>query len=93
MLLLAILLAAILHVLHLVVLYAIAFVVDILTVLFDVAYQSFLPALVGREQLIEGNSKLAVSRSAALISGALGSMIGLRPTLIVGAIGQIFTFL
>jgi len=34
-------------------LYATGFVVGVLTVLFDVAYQSYLPALVEREQLVE----------------------------------------
>ena len=41
-----------------------------LTVFFDVAYQSYLPSLVEREQIIEGNSKLEVSRTIAQISGA-----------------------
>ena len=41
----------------------------ICTVFFDVAYQSYLPALVGREQIVEGNSKLEISRSAANIAG------------------------
>jgi MFS family permease len=68
-LLFAIPLAALVDALTIGLLYAIAFLVGILTVFFDVAYQSFLPALVGREQLVEGNSKLEVSRSAAQIAG------------------------
>jgi len=68
-LLLAIPLAARLDALTIGLLYAVAFLVGILTVFFDVAYQSFLPALVGREHLVEGNSKLQVSRSAAQIAG------------------------
>src|SRR5687767_638932 len=50
-------------------LYAIAFGVGILTVFFDVAYQSYLPVLVTREQLVEGNSKLEGSRSVTEIAG------------------------
>jgi MFS family permease len=50
-------------------LYAVGFATGICTVFFDVAYQSYLPALVGREQIVEGNSKLEVSRSAANIAG------------------------
>jgi MFS family permease len=50
-------------------LYAVAFLVGVCTVFFDVAYQSYLPSLVEREQLVEGNSKFEVSRSAAQISG------------------------
>jgi MFS family permease len=40
-----------------------------MTVVFDLAYQSYLPSLIGREQLVEGNSKLEGSRSFALLSG------------------------
>ena len=50
-------------------LYVIAFGVGVLTVFFDVAYQSYLPVLVTREQLVEGNSKLEGSRSVAEIAG------------------------
>jgi MFS family permease len=41
----------------------------ILTVFFDVAYQSYLPALVGREHLVEGNAKLAGSAQVAAVAG------------------------
>jgi MFS family permease len=50
-------------------LYAVAFVAGILTVFFDVAYQSYLPALVGREELVAGNALLETSRSAAQVAG------------------------
>ena len=50
-------------------LYVVGFVVGVLTVFFDVAYQSYLPSLVGRDQLVEGNSKLEVSRSGAQVVG------------------------
>ncbi len=50
-------------------LYLVGFVVGCLTVFFDVAYQSYLPALVERDQLVDGNSKLEVSRSAAAVVG------------------------
>lgn len=60
---------ALLGVLHIWLLCLIAFLVGILTVFFDVAYQSYLPALVGRAQLVEGNGKLEVSRSVAQIAG------------------------
>ncbi|HUH15403.1 MAG TPA: MFS transporter, partial [Gaiellaceae bacterium] len=50
-------------------LYAVGFVVGIGTVFFDVAYQSYLPSLVARDELSEGNSKLEVSRSAAQLGG------------------------
>ena len=40
-----------------------------LTIFFDVAYLSYLPSLVKREQLLDGNSKLAASASVAEIGG------------------------
>jgi MFS family permease len=50
-------------------LYAVGFLVGIATVFFDVAYQSYLPALVDRHQLVDGNSKLEISRSGAQLGG------------------------
>jgi MFS family permease len=50
-------------------LYAVGFLVGVCTVFFDVAYQSYLPSLVQRDQLVEGNSKLEISRSASQIAG------------------------
>ena len=50
-------------------LYVVAFGNSILTVLFDVAYQSYLPSLVGRGDLLEGNSKLSASASVAEVGG------------------------
>ena len=50
-------------------LYVVGFLVGVLTVFFDVSYQSYLPSLVSREQLIEGNSKLEISRSGAQLAG------------------------
>jgi MFS family permease len=50
-------------------LFVVVVVSGVLTVFFDVAYQSYLPALVDREQLADGNSKLELSRSGAQIAG------------------------
>ena len=50
-------------------LYVVGFVTGTLTVFFDVANQSYLPAIVERDQLVEGNAKLQVSQSAAEIAG------------------------
>jgi MFS family permease len=50
-------------------LYVVGFLVGVCTVFFDVAYQSYLPALVERDSIIEGNSKLEISRSSAQIAG------------------------
>jgi MFS family permease len=60
-------------------LFIVAFVVGILTVFFDVAYQSYLPAVVERDQLVDGNGKLEVSRTIAQTAGPTigGGLIGL----------------
>jgi MFS family permease len=50
-------------------LYVVGFVNGVLTVFFDVAYQSYLPSIVDRDQLVEGNSKLEGSRATAQIAG------------------------
>ncbi|NUT93040.1 MAG: MFS transporter [Saccharothrix sp.] len=47
----------------------VALLVGTATVMFDIAYQSYLPVLVGRDQLVEGNSKLTASQSVAEVSG------------------------
>ena len=59
-------------------LYVVGFVVGVCTVFFDVAYMSYLPALVDRDRLVEGNSKLEISRSGAQIAGPglAGAAIG-----------------
>ncbi|MCW2595774.1 MAG: transporter [Jatrophihabitans sp.] len=50
-------------------LYAVALVTGISTVFFDVAYQSYLPELVERTLLVEGNAKLQASESVSQIAG------------------------
>ncbi len=50
-------------------LYVVGFTVGVCTVFFDVAYQSYIPALVGREEVVEANAKLEISRAAANIGG------------------------
>jgi MFS family permease len=62
-------LAAVLGMLGIEQLYVVGLLSGVLTVFFDVAYQSYLPVLVSREHLVEGNSKLEVSRSVAQIAG------------------------
>ncbi len=86
-LLLAIPLASLAGALRIEILYAVALLVGLLTVLFDVAYLSFLPSLVERSQLIEGNSKLEATSSAAQVAGpGLGGLL-------VGTLGAAFAVL
>src|SRR5207249_1896137 len=50
-------------------LYAISFAVGFLQVFFDITYQSYLPSLVRRNQLVEGNRNLQASASTAQVAG------------------------
>jgi MFS family permease len=50
-------------------LYTVALLTGACTVFFDVAYQSYLPHLVGRENLVEGNAKLEAVRGVSQIGG------------------------
>jgi MFS family permease len=47
----------------------VGFVAGTLTVCFDVSYQSYLPALVDREHLVDANAKLELSNSGSQIAG------------------------
>jgi MFS family permease len=56
--------------------YVVALAVSVSTVFFDVAYQSYLPELVDRTSLVEGNAKLQASESVAQVSApALGGVL------------------
>src|SRR5207245_4008039 len=46
-------------------LYVLSFFIGVLTVFFDVAYQAYLPVLVGRQQLVDENSKLEMNNPLA----------------------------
>ncbi|HZA91431.1 MAG TPA: MFS transporter, partial [Gemmatimonadales bacterium] len=48
---------------------AVVAVVAFFGIWFDVAHASLLPSLIRPEQLVEGNSKLEISRSGAMIAG------------------------
>jgi MFS family permease len=50
-------------------LYVVGFITGVLTVFFDVSNQSYLPSIIEHDELVEGNSKLQVSQSAAQIAG------------------------
>src|SRR2546421_4494278 len=61
--------AFVLNLLTLEQLYVVALFTGIFTVFFDVSYQSYLPVLVDRPNLIEGNTKLEITRSTAQVAG------------------------
>ncbi|MER7766852.1 MFS transporter [Kitasatospora sp. NPDC096140] len=56
----------------------VVFVVGTMTTFFDLAYQSYIPGLVGRDRLMDANGKLQVSESVAEVAGpgAAGALIG-----------------
>lgn len=62
-------------------LYVAALVKGVFDVVFQLAYQAYLPQLLAREDLVDGNAKTQLSRSVALIFGRSGGGA------LVGAIG------
>lgn len=50
-------------------LYAVAFATGVLTLFFEVAYQSYLPAVLTRQQLVDGNGKLGATNALAAVAG------------------------
>jgi MFS family permease len=57
-------------------LYAVALLMGVGAVFFDVAHMSFLPSLVGKDDLLRGNGTLETLRNTAVLSGpALGGWL------------------
>jgi MFS family permease len=80
--------AAFAHRLTMAQLYVVIALVGFFTVFFDVAYQSYLPSLVEKENLLEGNSKLAMSSATAEIAGP--SLAGILVQLITAPMAILF---
>jgi MFS family permease len=62
-------LAALVGIARIELLYVVAFVVGTLTLFFNIAYFSYTPSIVDRNQLVEANSKLEGSYSVSQIAG------------------------
>ena len=78
-------------------LFVVAFGTGVLTVFFDVAYQSYLPELVDRQQLVDGNAKLQASESVAHvigpgIGGGLISWVGASTAVVADALSYGVSF-
>ena len=60
-------------------LYAVAVTAGVCTVFFDVSYQSYLPALIPKEDLLDGNGKLGATQAFAQVAGPGlgGGLVGL----------------
>ncbi|MFE6229395.1 MULTISPECIES: MFS transporter [unclassified Streptomyces] len=75
-------------------LYVAALVKGVFDVVFQLAYQAYLPQLLAREDLVDGNAKTQLSRSVALIfgrsgGGALVSALGAARALAVDAVSYL----
>jgi MFS family permease len=73
-------------------LYAVALVTGVATVFFDVAHQSYLPHLLPRDQLVEGNGALETVRSCAQVTGpglggGLVQLLGAHLAVVADAVG------
>ena len=80
-------LAAVLGVLRIELLCAVALLVGALSLMFDLAHLAFLPSLVTREHLVDGNAKLeSTSATAQVVGPGLGGVL-------IGAMGAPFAIL
>ncbi|HET7768899.1 MAG TPA: MFS transporter [Chloroflexota bacterium] len=91
-------LAALLGWLRLELLFVVAPLVGVLSVLFDVAYQSFVPVLVRPERLMSANSRLATSDAFAEVTtpglaGLLVQLISAPVTLLIDAVSFVVSAL
>ncbi|MDQ3128074.1 MAG: MFS transporter [Chloroflexota bacterium] len=94
LMLLSIPVAAVLGGLTMVQLYIVGFGIGVMTVFFDVADQSYLPTILERDELVEGNSKLQISQSSAQIlgqplGGGIIALVGAPVAILVDAISYI----
>jgi MFS family permease len=89
--------AAALGVLTMAQLFAVALLAGLATVFFDVAYQSYVPALIEPEQLHDGNGKLGATQAFAQVTGPGlgGGLFGLvgAGSMIVDAVSYAVSFL
>ncbi len=89
---------ALLHVLRIEQVYVIAILAGALTLFFDVAYISYLPSLVARDRLSEGNAKLEGSAAVAELAGpgvggVLAQILSPPLALVVDAVSFVFSAL
>lgn len=78
--------AAVLHALSLAQLYAVAAVAGVFSVLFDVAYQSYLPTLLAGDRLAAGNARLEMSSSVSRLTGPMLGGVLLQGLAAAGAL-------
>jgi predicted MFS family arabinose efflux permease len=86
-----------LDMLHATALYTIAFVVSSLTVFFDTAFLSYVPTVIEKSDLSQGNSRLAVGQSVAEtvgpgVAGSIMSLIGAPGAILLDALSYLWSF-
>lgn len=79
-------------------LYVVGLLCGVCTVFFDVSYQSYLPFLVGKEHLVEGNARLELVRSTSQIggptvAGGLVNLLGGPWSIATDAVSYLFSAL
>lgn len=89
-------LAAIVGLLGMTQLLVVVFVAGLLTALFEVAYHAYLPTLITREELVEGNSKLEASGAAIEVAsfglgGWLVQLLSAPLAVLVDAVSFLFS--
>jgi MFS family permease len=97
-LLFAIPLAYVAGVLRIELLYVVVFLAAILGAFFDVAYRSYLPSLVGRERIVEGNAKLGMTGAIAeviapALAGAIVQLVSAVAAIVVDAVSFLISAL
>jgi len=78
--------------------FAVAGVNSVFSVFFDVAYQSYLPSIVDPPDLVEGNSKLQTTASAASVigptlAGFLIDLVGAAESIVLDAVGYLVSII
>ena len=72
-------------------LYVVVFLAAILGAFFNVAYRSYLPSLVGRDRIVEGNAKLGMTSAVAevtapALAGAIVQLVSAVAAIVVDAV-------
>lgn len=76
-------------------LFLVALLLGVCTVFFNVSYATFMPRMVKREDLVDGNAKITLSQSAAKVAGPgvagwLIGAVGAVQSIVVDAVGYLF---
>jgi MFS family permease len=78
-------------------LFAVVFIAGVMTVFFELAYQSYLPGVVSRDRLTEANGKLQISESSAQVAGPgvaglLVAWLSAPAAIVVDAVSYVVSF-